>query len=72
MINKDLTNGIKVALDEGAIMPTKAHATDAGFDLYSREEQRITDCCGGKVFDTGVHVEIPAGNVGYVQGRSGD
>lgn len=62
---------IRFRLDEGAAKPTKAHTLDAGFDLYSREEQRITDCCGGKVFDTGVHVEIPRGYVGYVQGRSG-
>ena len=26
---------MKVVLDEGAILPTKAHDTDAGFDLYS-------------------------------------
>ena len=62
---------IKFTLDEGAYKPEKAHASDAGYDLRSREEQRITDCCGGRVFDTGVHVEIPEGYVGYVQGRSG-
>ena len=62
---------IKFTLDEGAYKPEKAHASDAGYDLRSREEQRITDCCGGRVFDTGVHVEIPEGYVGYVQSRSG-
>ena len=62
---------IRFTLDEGAYAPEKAHASDAGYDLRSREEQRITDCCGGRVFDTGVHVEIPEGYVGYVQGRSG-
>ena len=62
---------IKFTLDEGAYAPEKAHASDAGYDLRSREEQRITDCCGGRVFDTGVHVEISEGYVGYVQGRSG-
>ena len=62
---------VKFTLDEGAYKPEKAHASDAGYDLRSREDQRITDCCGGRVFDTGVHVEIPEGYVGYVQGRSG-
>ena len=62
---------VRFTLDEGAYAPEKAHASDAGYDLRSREEQRITDCCGGRVFDTGVHVEISEGYVGYVQGRSG-
>ena len=35
------TNGIRtptvvVQLDEGAVMPSRAHDTDAGFDLYAR------------------------------------
>ena len=25
---------MRVVLDNGAIMPTRAHATDAGYDLY--------------------------------------
>ena len=62
---------IRFTLDEGAYKPEKAHASDAGYDLRSRGGQNITNCCGGKVFDTGVHVEIPEGYVGYVQGRSG-
>ena len=60
---------VRFTLDEGAYKPEKAHASDAGYDLRSREEQSIS-CLGG-VFDTGVHVEIPDGYVGYVQGRSG-
>ena len=60
---------VKFKLDEGAYKPEKAHASDAGYDLRSREEQRIS--CLGRVFDTGVRVEIPEGYVGYVQSRSG-
>ena len=71
LTRRQKTMKIKFTLDEGAYAPEKAHASDAGYDLRSREEQRITDCCGGRVFDTGVHVEIPEGYVGYVQGRSG-
>lgn len=30
---------MKIVLDKGAIMPTRAHASDAGYDLYARERQ---------------------------------
>lgn len=29
---------INVMLDEGAIMPTRAHSADAGLDLYTPED----------------------------------
>lgn len=61
---------IKVMLDNGAKMPTRAHDTDAGYDLYSRE----TCIVGAKeaaTFDTGVHVQIPAGYVGFLKSKSG-
>lgn len=61
---------LPVKLDDGAIMPTRAHAEDAGLDLYSREEKFIP---GGEhyTFDTGVHVLIPAQYVGMVKSKSG-
>ena len=68
---EEKTMVIRFKLDEGAIRPTKAHELDAGFDLYSREQRRITDCGNSAVFNTGVHVEIPKGYVGYILGRSG-
>jgi deoxyuridine 5'-triphosphate nucleotidohydrolase len=49
---------IKIKLDEGAIMPTKAYNTDAGFDIYSRED-KIVPARGSAIFDTGVHIELP-------------
>ena len=55
-------------LDEGAFKPTKAHAKDAGFDLYAREDQLIG--MNNVIFDTGVHILIPAGFVGLVLPRS--
>ena len=61
---------IKVKLDPGAKMPTRAHSTDAGLDLYSRESWRIMPGMSKK-FDTGVHVAIPAGYVGMVKSKSG-
>lgn len=54
-------------LTDKAILPTKAHATDAGYDLYA------TSCHyedGMLHYGTGVAVEIPAGYVGLVFPRS--
>jgi dUTP pyrophosphatase len=44
-------------LDEGAIMPTRAHECDAGLDLYARETQ-IVPAKESATFDTGVHIEL--------------
>ena len=43
---------LKVKLDEGAVMPSRAHRTDAGLDIYSREE-KVVPVRGSAVFDTG-------------------
>lgn len=61
---------LKVVLDEGAKMPTKAHKADAGFDIYSRED-KIVSANSYATFDTGVHVEIPEGYVGFLKSKSG-
>ena len=56
-------------LDPGAYKPTKAHPSDAGYDLYARMDVELA--AGGTVrVDTGVHVLIPDGYVGLVQPRS--
>lgn len=62
---------MKVLLDSGAIMPHRAHHTDAGMDLFSREEKIIPANGGSETFDTGVHLEIPAGYVGFLKSKSG-
>ena len=61
---------IKVKLDENAVMPTRAHELDAGYDIYSRDDAVIFPNSSGK-FDTGVHIEIPAGYVGFLKSKSG-
>ena len=64
---------MKVMLDPGAKMPTRAHETDAGLDLYARMNVRsiaINPGCSMSI-DTGVHVEIPAGYVGMLKSKSG-
>lgn len=61
---------IKVMLDEGAFLPTRAHDTDAGLDLYATEDAVIFRD-DSHIFDTGVHVQIPEGYVGFLKSKSG-
>ena len=61
---------MKIKLDKGAIMPTRAHEIDAGLDIYAREAQ-IVPARESATFDTGVHVEIPVGAVGMLKSKSG-
>ena len=61
---------MKIILDKGAKMPTRAHADDAGLDLYSREN-RVIYPHSSATFDIGVHIEIPRGYVGMIKSKSG-
>ena len=61
---------MKIMLDKGAKMPTRAHPYDAGLDLYAREEFNIPMKQNVTV-DTGVHMEIPEGCVGFIKSKSG-
>lgn len=61
---------MKIVLDNGATMPIRSHPWDAGLDLFSMEDGYIR-CNQHRVFNTGVHVEIPEGYVGFVKSRSG-
>jgi dUTP pyrophosphatase len=61
---------VKIQLDAGAYMPTRAHEWDAGLDLYAMETVFLP-MYDSRVFDTGVHVEIPKGYVGMVKSKSG-
>lgn len=61
---------MKIKLDDGAKMPTRAHDLDAGYDLYARETAAVPPG-HPVVFDTGVHVQIPAGFVGFLKSKSG-
>ena len=55
-----------------AKLPTRAHDTDACFDLYNAEtEEVIIPPEGSAVFHTGIAVEIPAGYFAPVFSRSG-
>ncbi len=61
---------MKIMLDEGAFMPTRAHEADAGLDLYAREDA-IVSAKESVKFDTGVHIELPPDTVGFVKSKSG-
>lgn len=60
----------KVYLDSNAIMPTKAHDTDAGFDLYTPIKIIIPPHSSACI-DTGVHMMITPGYVGFIKSKSG-
>lgn len=55
-------------LREGAVIPTKAHRSDAGFDLVAISRKIDED--GAVVYGTGIAFEIPMGYVGLVFPRS--
>ncbi len=61
---------MKIKLDAGAKIPSRAHETDAGLDIYSRNTQ-IVPAKGSSCFDTGVHIEIPRGFAGFLKSKSG-
>jgi dUTP pyrophosphatase len=57
-------------LDPRAVLPTRAHAGDAGLDLYALEAAVLEP--GERMsVGTGIAVEIPAGQAGLVLPRSG-
>lgn len=61
---------MKIVLDDGAYMPTRAHEWDAGLDLRT-PKRVVLHQHDSVVIDTGVHVEIPEGYVGLLKSKSG-
>jgi dUTP pyrophosphatase len=57
-------------LKDEAILPSRAHAGDAGLDLYACEAAHIGPGERWSI-GTGIAVEIPAGHAGLVLPRSG-
>lgn len=78
---------MKIVLDKGAVMPTRAHPYDAGLDLYTPVDVTVPGCmaweeygkrinlyeaeAGSAVIDTGVHLQIPESCVGFIKSKSG-
>lgn len=63
-------NNMKIILDVGAYMPTYAHDADAGMDLLT-PVAFIVPAHGSYTVDTGVHMQIPLGQVGFIKSKSG-
>ena len=71
---------MKIMLDEGAKV-SRAHPWDAGLDLHTPiavcvPETRYSEFfeeveIGHAIIDTGVHVQIPEGYVGFIKSKSG-
>lgn len=61
---------MKVRLNEGAFLPERAHAWDAGLDLRTPVGVMLLPE-SSEIIDTGVAVEIPEGYVGMLKSKSG-
>src|SRR5699024_9980354 len=57
-------------LSDNATIPTKAHASDSGFDLYAREDV-IIEPGETAIVPTNIAVDLPAGYEAQVRPRSG-
>lgn len=62
---------MRVYLDSGATAPTRNFETDAGLDLYSRDDDFLLMPGESHTFDTGVHIQLPQGTYGLILSRSG-
>lgn len=61
---------MKIKLDKNAYMPVRAHKMDAGLDIFSPSNFTIR-AKGSATVDSGVHVAIPRGYVGFLKSKSG-
>lgn len=61
---------IKYKCEKGAFAPKRAHKADAGIDLRTPYDFYINGK-GTATIDTGVHIVIPFGWVGFVKSKSG-
>lgn len=61
---------MRITLDKNAFLPERAHSHDAGLDIKSPVTV-IVPAHGSAVIDTGVHVEIGVGCVGFLKSKSG-
>ena len=59
-----------IELEKDAFTPVRAHDTDAGIDIKSRED-KVIPADGAAVFHTGVHVQLPHGTAGILISKSG-
>lgn len=60
---------IETIVEDEKLLPVKAHATDAGYDLKANEEMLIPAYSSATI-STGVKMAIPAGCYGKIESRS--
>lgn len=61
---------MKIKLDEGARVPSRAHPQDAGLDLFALRSGWVR-AKKSNTFHTGVHVELPECTTGILLPKSG-
>ena len=66
---------MRFIVDEGAFVPTRAHKTDAGLDLYAMEDKTVP-LKGSAVFDSGytgsIRVKLYNNTTEHYHVRRGD
>ena len=70
LLEKYSPDTMRIKLDINAIMPVRAHDTDAGLDLISPIDTMIP-ANGSVIINTGVHVELPKNTAGMLKSKSG-
>lgn len=70
LLEKYFPDTMRIKLDINAIMPVRAHDTDAGLDLISPIDTMIP-ANGSVIINTGVHVELPKNTAGMLKSKSG-
>lgn len=66
----EIDGPINIILDDYAIMPERAHETDAGLDLKTPVDVKLEGNCMATI-NTGVHIDIPEGFCGLLVSKSG-
>ena len=61
---------MNIYVETGAYVPERAHKTDAGLDVRTRET-RLVKAHSGALFHTGLHVQLPHGTAGLLVSKSG-
>lgn len=61
---------MNIYVEKGAHVPDRAHKTDAGLDIRSRDN-KLVKAHVGALLHTGLHVQLPHGTAGLLVSKSG-
>ena len=61
---------MNIYVEKGAYAPNRAHKTDAGLDIRSRET-KLVKAHSSALFHTGLHVQLLQGTAGLLVSKSG-